>query len=211
VKEIPISIRSTIPDFVSHSAQSSAWTLAYDRHTCTPRSGHCFLSAYIRIVILAQDPSAAKSNSYGLGPASLPPKLLGSSAWSTWGPIDMVWAYLKGPASTNTSLGTGFLLAFRFVQPLQAVFTNRTTHRREPTLAVSFRYDSIRADESSVLTELRCVGTPGDRRCKPLLWCWRGGLAEQTQRNHDGTGRQQGPHPETRSRHSGQPGAEQKS
>jgi hypothetical protein len=23
-----------------HSAQSSAWTLAYDRHTRTPRSGH---------------------------------------------------------------------------------------------------------------------------------------------------------------------------
>src|SRR5436309_2831855 len=37
-------------------------------------------SAYIRTVMLVQAPRAARSNSYGFGPASLPPRSLGSSA-----------------------------------------------------------------------------------------------------------------------------------
>ena len=35
--------------------------------------------------------------------------------------------------------------------------------------------------------------SPGDRRCNRLLRCWRGALAEQTQRNHYNTGRHERP------------------
>jgi hypothetical protein len=61
-----------------------------------------------------------------------------------------------------------------FDDPL-LVRTGRTY--TDAALGWTISYDSIRADESSMLIELDCV-------------------AEQTQCTHDDTGRQQGPHTE---------------
>src|ERR1700722_791018 len=107
VNEISISIRSTILTFAGLAAESSAWIVPHERRTFTPRRGHLFRSAYIRTVILVHVPSAAKSNSYGLGPSSLPPKWPGSSAENTCGPIEIFWRYLEDPELTHTSRDKG--------------------------------------------------------------------------------------------------------
>jgi hypothetical protein len=52
------SIRSIRPSRVSHSAQSVAWILLWERRTSTAVSGHCLRRAYIDTVIDLQEPSA---------------------------------------------------------------------------------------------------------------------------------------------------------
>jgi hypothetical protein len=74
------SIRSTKPALVSQPMQSSAWTLPCFNRTRTISSGHRFRSAYIRIVMLVHEPSAARRSSYGFGPESRPPTSNCSSA-----------------------------------------------------------------------------------------------------------------------------------
>src|SRR5579864_1081732 len=110
MREISASIWSSVPCLVSHAAQSSAWIFECTNRTCTLRRGHCFRSAYMRRVILVHAPRADNSNSYGLGPTSLPPESRGSSAWSRCGPTEMFWAYVAFPEFTITVLGIGHLL-----------------------------------------------------------------------------------------------------
>ncbi len=63
VSVIAVSIRSSLPSFVSHSAQSMAWIFEWLSVTLTARSGHCLRRAYSAIVIDVQAPSAASSRS----------------------------------------------------------------------------------------------------------------------------------------------------
>src|SRR5437667_356639 len=76
---ISLSIRSSMPCAVSHSAQSSAWILEWRKRTVTPLTGHPFLRAYSAIVIDVQPPRAASSRSYGPSPRAVPPADTGSS------------------------------------------------------------------------------------------------------------------------------------
>src|SRR5205814_4436724 len=62
-RAISLSIRSSMPCRVSHSAQSSAWTREWRSRTVTPVSGHCFRRAYSAMVMEVQAPSAASNNS----------------------------------------------------------------------------------------------------------------------------------------------------
>src|SRR5205823_7450175 len=62
-RAISLSIRSSMPCRVSHSAQSSAWTREWRSRTVTPVSGHCFRRAYSAMVMEVQAPSAASNSS----------------------------------------------------------------------------------------------------------------------------------------------------
>src|SRR5439155_9178270 len=89
---ISLSIRSSMPCAVSHSAQSSAWILEWRRRTVTPLTGHPFLRAYSAIVMDVQAPRPASSRSYGPSPRSVPPADSGSSAIRRWRPAVISWA-----------------------------------------------------------------------------------------------------------------------
>ena len=58
-----LSIWSSMPTRVSHSAQSSAWIFRWRSSTVTRSSGQPFRRAYIATVIDVQDPSAASNRS----------------------------------------------------------------------------------------------------------------------------------------------------
>ena len=98
------STRSSRPAFVSHSAQSAAWILECRSRTVTCSSGHAFRCAYSATVIDAQLPSAASRRSYGVGPVSVPPFGIGSSATRRCERAEISWAKPSPDPRTTTSV-----------------------------------------------------------------------------------------------------------
>ena len=91
----------------SHAAQSSTCTREWRRRTVTRWSGHCFRRAYIAMVIDVQDPSEARSRSYGVGPVSVPPARDGSSLRKRCEPATMSWAKPSPVPRTITTPSAG--------------------------------------------------------------------------------------------------------
>ncbi len=102
---------------VSHAAQSSACTREWRRRTVTRWSGHCFRRAYIATVIEVQEPSEAKSRSYGVGPVSVPPARAGSSLRKRCEPATISWAKPSPVPRTITtpSAGRSLFMTFAFL------------------------------------------------------------------------------------------------
>jgi len=96
-------IRVSVPVRMDRSAQPFAWMRSCRSRTETCCSGQPFWSAYIRRVMDVQAPSAARSWSYGLGPASPPPTETGSSTTQSWGagPYRLPVAAAAGPGHVD--------------------------------------------------------------------------------------------------------------
>jgi hypothetical protein len=92
------------PSLVSQSAQSAAWILSWRSHTVIRSSGQAFRRAYSATVIDAQLPSAANKRSYGVGPVSVPPFGIGSSAIRRCARVEMSCANPDPVPRTTTSV-----------------------------------------------------------------------------------------------------------
>ena len=134
---------------VSHAAQSSACTREWRRRTVTRWSGHCFRRAYIATVIEVQDPSEAKSRSYGVGPVSVPPARAGSSLRKRCEPATISWAK---PSAVHCARPRRLRLVAR--RSYFAFLPFRATCGREPPLLIPRQRCIHPGDEPSELLDV---------------------------------------------------------
>src|SRR5207249_2519305 len=123
IREISRSMTSSIPCFVSQSAQSSACTRECRRRTATSPSGQRFLRAYSAMVIDVHAPRPARRRSYGPGPVSVPPSATGSSATRRWRPARISCANPAALPRTGKVLSWGKFGDAQVWDPATGVFT----------------------------------------------------------------------------------------